>query len=117
MPPQLYVPQESVGYFSNLIPQTMETFADFLTRVTTAIEKHILSGSTKDILVKQLTWEGTNTTTHNAIAPVQNEDIHKWDCLPVMLTQKKGPFPHSWPPLMPWLKPNSQLAQMTPRPV
>ena len=33
---------------------------------------------TKDILIKQLTWEGLNTITRNVIAPVRNDNIHKW---------------------------------------
>ncbi|KAK7800099.1 hypothetical protein U0070_021846 [Myodes glareolus] len=35
-------------------------------------------GAMQDILIKQLTWEGLNTVTHNVFAPVRNENIHKW---------------------------------------
>ena len=71
-------PWDSVGYLHNLAWQAVRLFPEFLTHVTSAVGKCIPSGPTKDILIKQLTWEGFNTVTHNATACVRNEDKHKW---------------------------------------
>lgn len=75
---KLCMPQDSVSYFDNLVQQAVRLFPEFLTHVINAVEKHIPSGPTKDTLIKQLTWEGFNTITHNAFVLVRNEAIHKW---------------------------------------
>ena len=57
----------------------MEPFPEILTHITNAVEKCVSSGPNKDILIKQLTWEGLNIITCNVIiTPVRNENIHKW---------------------------------------
>lgn len=35
-------------------------------------------GPTREMLIKQLTWEGLNSPTHNAVVAVLDEDTHKW---------------------------------------
>ena len=52
---KLYTTQDSIGYYHNLAQHAMEPFSEFLTSVTSAVEKHIPSVSTKDILFKELT--------------------------------------------------------------
>lgn len=64
--------------FCNFVQQAVNSFPEFLTHVTNAVEKHVSFGPTKHIPIKQLIWEGLNTITYNAIIPVRNEDIHKW---------------------------------------
>ena len=54
----------------------------------TAVEKHIFSGHTKDIFIKQLTCEGFNPIMHSATAPIHNKDTHKYSSLLGALTHK-----------------------------
>jgi hypothetical protein len=46
--------------------------------VTEAVERQVDAGPTRDRLMKQLTWEGLNAPTQNALASIRNDDIHKW---------------------------------------
>ncbi|KAL6087972.1 hypothetical protein STEG23_022832, partial [Scotinomys teguina] len=48
-----------------------ELFTDFLAHVNETVERRVNSGPTRDILIKQLTWEELS-------AQMQNEDIHNW---------------------------------------
>lgn len=70
---KLFRLQDSVGHFCSLVLQAMEPFPEFLTRFTNAVGKSASSAS-----MKQQTWEGFNTITSNIIAPVRNDNFHKW---------------------------------------
>ena len=43
------------------------------------------------MLIKQMTWEGLDTPTHNGLAAICNEDIDKW----VMATRDLDPHAKS----------------------
>ncbi|XP_008839479.1 zinc finger X-linked protein ZXDB-like [Nannospalax galili] len=79
-------------FFRKLIQQPGESFTDFLAQVTGVVEWREESGTTQDMLVKYLAWEGLNTPTRSAIAPVCNDDIHKWVLATRGLDPKTGPI-------------------------
>lgn len=45
--------------------------------VTGTVERQVNAVPTRDMLIKQLSWEPLNTPTHDAVAGVRNDDIHK----------------------------------------
>jgi hypothetical protein len=51
---------------------------DFLFHVTEAVERWIYADPRRDMIIKQLAWEGLHAPTCNATAAVRNDDIHKW---------------------------------------
>lgn len=51
---------------------------DFLPYVTEAVERQVDGGPTRDMLIKQLAWEGLIASTHNFVAALKNDDINKW---------------------------------------
>lgn len=58
--------------------QPREFCMDFLAQVNEAVEWRGDAGPTREMWIKQLTWEGLSAPTWNAVAAVHNEDIHKW---------------------------------------
>lgn len=73
-----YTPQDPFAYFLNLVQQYGESFIDFLSHVTEAVQRQVHAGPARDMLIKQLIWEGLNVLTHNAGTAVRNDDSHKW---------------------------------------
>ena len=72
------IPQDPFAYHLNLVQQSAESFMDFLPYVTEAVERWIYADPRRDMIIKQLAWEGLHAPTCNATAAVRNDDIHKW---------------------------------------
>ena len=72
------IPQDPFAYHLNLVQQSAESFMDFLSYVTEAVERQVDGGPTRDMLIKQLAWEGLIASTHNFVAALKNDDINKW---------------------------------------
>lgn len=53
--------------FCNVVQQSGESFTDFLSRVTMAVEQRVHPWPTKEMLIKQLTWEGLSVATRNVV--------------------------------------------------
>lgn len=71
-------PRDSSAYFCNLAQQSGESFPDFLSCTTEAVERPVDAGPARDMFIKQLAWEGLNTPTSNAVGVIRNDDTHKW---------------------------------------
>lgn len=77
---------------NNFVQQAAETFPEFLTCVTNAAKRHIPSVLTKNILIKQITWEELNIVTCNVITPIKNEDILRWVLAASDIDTQNGPI-------------------------
>ena len=75
-----------------LVQQSGESFMVFLFRVTEAVERPVDAGPSRDMLIKQLAWEGLNAPTHNAVAAIGNDDNHKWVVATHNLDPGAGPI-------------------------
>lgn len=58
---------------------------------------------TREMLIKQLTWEGLNVPTHNAVAAIHNKDINKWATATRDIDPSNGPIAALRLPLGPFL--------------
>lgn len=90
-------------YFCNLVQQSGESFTDFLARVTMSVEQRIHLGPTREMLIKQLTWEGLNAPTHNVVTGsammiFTNGYLSLWAWTPAQV------------PLLPWQHPLTLLS-------
>lgn len=65
-----YTPWDQSAYFYNLIQQSRVLFTDFLTKVKEAVEQRVDPGPKREMLIKQLIWEGLNLPTNNSVAVI-----------------------------------------------
>ena len=56
----------------------MGTFPNLLTCVYEALELRVDPGCSREMLIKQLVWEGLNAHISNVVTVVYNEDILQW---------------------------------------